>query len=362
MKAETLKKSILQYAMQGKLVPQDSNDEPASELLKRIKAEKEQLIKDGKIKKEKPLPQITKEEIPFELPKGWEWVRLGEIVAISTGRYDANHALENGQYAFFTCSYTPMKCNTYSYSGKGIILPGNGANVGLSIYYEGKFDVYQRTYVLQAYSNLFLKYIHYLLIGNWKEYNANKLFGGATPYIKLGNIQNYIVPLPPLAEQQRIVKKLEQILPLIDEYSKNEEELSKLNETLPNKIKKSILQHAVQGKLVQQNPNDEPASELLKRIKSEKEQLIKDGKIKKEKPLLPITKDETPFELPKGWEWVRLGEIVNYGLTGSLEYSEELDKNMWILDLEDIEKISSKLLIKNRIKNKTFNSTKKCFQ
>ena len=127
-------------------------------------------------------------------------------------------------------------------------------------------------------------------------------------------------------------------------------------------LKKSILQYAMLGKLVEQNPNDEPASELLKRIKAEKEQLIKDGKIKKEKTLPSITDDEIPYELPQGWEWTRLGEIVNYGSTGSLDYSEELDKNIWILDLEDIEKVSSKLLIKNRIKDKSFNSTKKCFQ
>ena len=199
-------------------------------------------------------------------------------------------------------------------------------------------------------------------MGNWKEYNANKLYGGATPYIKLGNIENYLVALPPVEEQQRIVEKLEQILPLVEEYGKNEEKLSKLNSTLPDKIKQSILQHAVQGKLVPQNPSDEPASELLKRIKAEKEQLIKDGKIKKEKPLLPITEDEIPFEIPTSWEWVKLGNIVNYGSTGSVEYSDNLDKNTWVLDLEDIEKGTSKLLAKNRIQNKSFNSTKKCFQ
>ena len=105
-------------------------------------------------------------------------------------------------------------------------------------------------------------------------------------------------------------------------------------------LKKSILQYAMQGKLVAQDPNDEPASELLKRIKAEKEQLIKDGKIKKEKPLLPITEDEIPYELPQGWEFVRLGDIVNYGSTGSIEYSKSLDENMWILDLEDIEKVN----------------------
>ena len=127
-------------------------------------------------------------------------------------------------------------------------------------------------------------------------------------------------------------------------------------------LKKAILQYAMQGKLAAQDPNDEPASVLLERIKAEKEQLIKDSKIKKEKPLPPITEDEIPFQIPNSWEWVKLGEIVNYGSTGSVEYSDSLDKNTWILDLEDIEKGTSKLLVKNRIQNKAFNSTKKCFQ
>jgi type I restriction enzyme S subunit len=137
------------------------------------------------------------------------------------------------------------------------------------------------------------------------------------PIISKGKWEQILIPLPPLAEQQRIVEKLEQILPLVDEYGKNEEKLSQLNKTLPEKLKQSILQHAVQGKLVPQNPTDEPASELLKRIKAEKEQLIKDGKIKKEKTLPPITQDEIPYELPQGWEWVRLGNLsfINRGIT-----------------------------------------------
>ena len=126
-------------------------------------------------------------------------------------------------------------------------------------------------------------------------------------------VADTIIPLPPLAEQKRIVEKLEEILPLVDEYGKNEEILSEMNQKLPKQIRQSILQYAVQGKLVEQNPQDEPASELLKRIKAKKEQLIKDGKIKKEKPLPPITQDEIPYDLPQGWQWVRLGDIGDWG-------------------------------------------------
>lgn len=193
-----------------------------------------------------------------------------------------------------------------------------------------------------------------------KQVNEN-VKGAAQRNLNTGWLKDFLIPLPPLAEQQRIVEKLEEILPLVEEYGKNEEILSEMNKKLPKQIRQSILQYAVQGKLVPQNSNDEPASELLKRIKAEKEQLIKDGKIKKEKPLPPITEDEIPYELPQGWEFARLGDIVNYGSTGSIEYSKSLDENMWILDLEDIEKESSRLLVKNRIKTKTFNSTKKLF-
>ena len=144
------------------------------------------------------------------------------------------------------------------------------------------------------------------------------------------------MPLPPLAEQQRIVEKLEQILPLVEEYGKNEENLSKLNSTLPDKIKQSILQHAVQGKLVPQNPDDEPASELLKRIKAEKEQLIKDGKIKKEKPLPPITEDEIPFQIPDSWEWCRLGSILTKLTDGTHKTPTYTNSGVPFLSVKDM--------------------------
>ena len=156
----------------------------------------------------------------------------------------------------------------------------------------------------------FFKYI--ILSSYGQDLLKSFTAGTAMPKFSKTQLRNSIIPLPPLAEQQRIVEKLEQILPLVEEYGKNEEKLSKLNSTLPDKIKQSILQHAVQGKLVPQNPNEESASELLKRIKAEKEQLIIDGKIKKEKPLPPITEDEIPFKIPSSWEWCRVNDIGVY--------------------------------------------------
>ena len=334
MKADTLKKSILQYAMQGKLVPQDSNDEPASELLKRIKAQKEQLIKEGKIKKEKPLPPITQDEIPYDLPLGWEWVRLGDI------------SMVNGGYAFKSSEYKNVgirvvrisdfnelgfvnnnivrydynrKLDDYLLEEKNIILCMTGGTVGKSLFIKNLTEpmvTNQRVGTIKILG-VIEDYINYSILSPLTQQVITESKNSTNDNISIETIKNFLIPLPPLAEQKRIVEKLEEILPLIDEYGKNEEILSEMNQKLPKQIRQSILQYAVQGKLVEQNPQDEPASELLKRIKAQKDQLIKDGKIKKEKPLPPITQDEIPYDLPQGWEWVRLGNVglSNIGLT-----------------------------------------------
>ena len=377
MKAETLKKSILQYAMQGKLVAQDPNDEPASELLKRIKAEKEQLIKDGKIKKEKPLPPITADEIPYELPQGWEWVRFSECIDVRDGTHDSpkyqlngypfvtSKNLNNGKLDFSNIQYISeedfKKFSERSYVDNEDILFAMIGSIGNPVIVKKDREFSIKNVALFKKSKFIsVKYLYYYLL-HIQEILKSNASGAVQSFVSLSTLRTYLFALPPLTEQQRIVEKLEEILPLVEDYGKNEEILSEMNKKLPKQVRQSILQYAVQGKLVEQNPNDEPASELLKRIKAEKEQLIKDGKIKKEKSLAPISEEEIPYELPQGWEFVRLGDIVNYGSTGSVEYSKSLDENMWILDLEDIEKESSRLLVKNRIKTKTFNSTKKLF-
>ena len=218
---ERLKKSILQEAIEGRLVPQDQNDEPASVLLAKIRKEKEQLVKEGKLKKKDLIETpITEDEIPFDIPESWEWVRLGFISEIVTGKKDANNGDENGNYYFFTCSNTPLKSRTYSYDGDYLIMPGNGANIGQVIHFNGKFEAYQRTYLLETYATFNLEYLKYHLICNWKEYNQDKLFGSAIPYIKLNNLLSYPVALPPLAEQKRIVAKIEQVLGEIDKLKK----------------------------------------------------------------------------------------------------------------------------------------------
>ena len=361
MKAQDLKKSILQYAMQGKLVMQDPTDEPASELLKRIKAEKEQLIKDGKIKKEKQLPPITQDKIPYELPQGWEWVSLGNIIKISSGNFlPAEKMNQSGNIPVYGGNGINGHHNEYIIDKPTLIIGRVGFYCGCVHLSKGKAWVTDNAFITHfSEKNIDINFLKWLLISSDLGKNDNAT---AQPVVSGKKIYPLIVSLPPFAEQKRIVEKLEEILPLVEEYGKNEDILSEMNQKLPKQIRQSILQYAVQGKLVEQDPTDEPASELLKRIKAEKEQLIKDGKIKKEKPLPPITKDEIPYELPQGWEWVRLGEVINYGSTGTVDNNNNLDENTWILDLEDIEKESSKLLVKNIIKNKSFNSSKKNFK
>ena len=222
---EQLKKSILQYAIEGKLVPQDPNDEPASVLLERIRKEKEKLIVEGKIKKDKNESIIYRrdnsyyeklgkqdneitDEITINIPNGWSISRLKDLVEISTGKKDANYSSETGKYDFFTCANTPIKTDDYSYSGEYLIMPGNGANIGNVIYYNGKFEAYQRTYLLRNIYSINLKWMKYHLESNWKEYNSDKMYGSAIPYIKLSNLENYLVYIPPLAEQNKIIEFL----------------------------------------------------------------------------------------------------------------------------------------------------------
>jgi type I restriction enzyme S subunit len=313
--------------MQGKLVEQNPDDEPASELLKRIKIEKEQLIKNGKIKKEKTLPPITEDEIPFEIPQGWDWVRFQEILDVRDGTHDSpkyqqtgypfvtSKNLNNGTLDFSNIQYISkedfLKFSARSYVENDDILFAMIGSIGNPVIVKKDREFSIKNVALFKKSNFIsIKFLYYYLL-YLQDILRNNATGAVQAFVSLSLLRLSLFPLPPLAEQQRIVEKLEQILPLIDEYGKNEEKLSQLNKTLPEKLKQSILQHAVQGKLVPQNPTDEPASELLKRIKVEKEQLIKDGKIKKEKPLPPITQDEIPYKLPQGWEWVRLSDICN---------------------------------------------------
>ena len=418
MKAQDLKRSILQLAIQGKLVPQNPSDEPASELLKKIKAEKAELVKQGKIKKDKQERYIYKgsdnnyyekigseikditDEIPFEIPENWEWVRIKFLCDTYTGNSIAEN-VKKTKYTNTTEGFNYIGTKDVGFDNS--VAYENGVKIP---YKEEKFRfAYPEDILLcieggsagrkiailsqqVCFGNKLCNFHQYLNLSRFLYYflqspyffdifkgNIAGIIGG----VSVNKIKELLLPLPPLSEQGRIVKKIEELEPFIEEYGKTEVELTALNSNFPEQIKKSILQYAIQGKLVEQDPNDEPASVLLEKIKAEKQELIKQGKIKKDKQESYIYKgadnrhyekigletkditDEIPFEIPESWSWCRLGSVVNYGETKAVTYSE-CDKNLWILDLEDIEKDSSKILCKNRIRDKPFKSTKKTFQ
>lgn len=364
-----LRELILTLAMQGKLVPQDPNEQPASELLKNIETEKKRLVKEGKIKAAKPLPPITHEEDRHKAPVGWEWVRLGSIVNITTGKLDANAAVPGGMYPFFTCSNTPLKIDRYSFNTSAVLLAGNG-DFNLK-YYIGKFDAYQRTYVIEPVC-IDLKYLFYSLNKNIIEITKN-FRGSAIPYLRLADITHPILLLPPLGEQRRIVAKIDELMAHCDELEKlrNQREQKRLNahkaalnsllsasETNSfstswsfitrnfgelysvkenvAELRKAILQLAVMGKLVPQDPNDQPARELLKEIQAEKRRLVKEGKIKAAKLLPPIKPEEVPYKLPKSWEWVRFEEITFQITDGTHHTPQYVSEGVPFLSVKDM--------------------------
>lgn len=374
MKAQDLKNSILQLAIQGKLVPQDANDEPAEVLYAKIQAEKQKLIKEGKIKKDKPLPPITEDEIPFEIPSTWKWVRLGDIFNIVMGQSpdgdSVSHVALNGiefhqGKSFFSETYL-LHSDVYTNSPTKIVENNTNilcvrAPVGIVNITERKVCIGRGLCGVVIYNQLVvLKLLFYFLQS--MENDFNKKSTGTTFKAITGDVvSQQLFPLPPLAEQKRIVAKIEELEPLVKRYDKAETELSVLNDSFPEQLKKSILQYAIQGKLVAQNVNDEPAEVLYAKIQAEKQKLIKEGKIKKDKPLPLITDEEIPFAIPPTWKWVRLGSISNYSSAKKKISPNQIEPEMWSLDLEDIEKGTGRVLKKCFAKDRIIRGEKVCF-
>ncbi|CAI0772100.1 EcoKI restriction-modification system protein HsdS [Serratia liquefaciens] len=357
-----LRELILELAVRGKLVPQDSNDEPASELLKRIAAEKADLVKQGKIKKQKPLPEISEDEKPFELPLGWEWVRLGTLGYTQTG---GTPSKSNAEYYGNDIPFikpADITAQGVIYDNEGLSIKGaetlgrvapGGSILMVCIGTIGKCQIINRTCSFNQQINSITPFADisdfiYLDVSSSYFQSLAWDYSSSTTIAILnkGKWESLLVPIAPLSEQARIVTNVKKLMSLCDQLeqqsltsldahqqlvetllatlidSQNAEELaenwariSQHFDTLFNTeasieaLKQTILQLAVMGKLVPQDPNDEPASELLNRIEQEKAQLVKEGKIKKQKPLPPVSDEEKPFELPKGWEWVRLGGV-----------------------------------------------------
>jgi len=326
MTAQELKNSILQLAVQGKLVPQCKDDEPASELTRQIIERRNQIEKNHI----KTLSSISEEEISFEIPESWIWLRLGDFCQVYNGNSinatvkQEKYSRQCGGYSFIATKdlgfdhiidydngiYIPKEETGFKIAIAGSILlcmegGSAGKKIGIltrDVCFGNKLCCFT-PYVIDS------QYLYYYL---QSPMFFSDFFGSMTGLIGgvgSAKLKNLLCPVPPLAEQKRIVEKIEELMPLIEEYGKAEEQLSQLNAEFPDKLRKSILQQAVQGKLAERDPADEPASELLKRIKAGKEALIKSGKIKKEKPLPAITDDEKPFDIPDTWEWVRLNEV-----------------------------------------------------
>lgn len=326
MTPEQLKSSILQYAVEGKLVKQNPDDEPASELLKKIENEKVKLIKAGKIKRNKKLPVVTDEEKSFAIPNNWQWVRLGELLKPeislkpkSSFKYIDIASLDNKinvitNYKTCIIGKDKIPVRATKLVSKGDILYSTVRpylkNVAIVPNELDKQIATSGFYVLKPLEPTDNKYLFYLLLSPYLT-NAmhEKMKGINSPSIKKSDLKSFPIPLPPLEEQKRIVAKIEKLMSLVDEYAKSYNRLQNIDNEFEDKLKQSVLQYAMEGKLVKQDPSDEPASELIKKIENEKAELIKEGKIKKSKKLPAITDDEKPFDIPDSWEWVRLGII-----------------------------------------------------
>ncbi len=323
--AQALREKILDLAMRGKLVKQDPNDEPASILLEKIKVEKAKLVKEGKIKKSKALPEITDEEKPFDIPDSWEWVRLGDVAKDIRYGFTAS-AKERGNSKLVRitdiqndsvnwnnvpfCDVPSDKIQDLQLLKNDILIARTGGTVGKSykIHDIPNIAVFAsyliRIRLLLLEKSDYMKYV--MQSPSYWTFISKKRSGTGQPNVNATKLSEFAIPLPPLEEQSRIAAKIAQLFALLRKVESSTQQYAKL-QTL---LKSNVLDLAMRGKLVKQDPNDEPASVLLEKIKAEKKQLIKEKKIKRSKPLPPITDEEKPFEIPDSWEWVRLGEIT----------------------------------------------------
>lgn len=327
MTPEQLKASILQYAIQGKLVEQRVEEGTGEELYQQIQAEKQRLIQEKKIKKEKPLAEISEDEVPFDIPESWKWVKVGNVGSWSSGATpsrtnpayyggiipwlktgDLNDGFIKKIPEFITdlaLEKTSVRLNPVG----SVLMAMYGATIGKLGILDISATTNQACCACIPYEGIHNKYLFYYLMSMRRSY-IGMAEGGAQPNISKEKIVNSLIPLPPLAEQKRIVAKIEELLPLIGRYAVAYEKLEQFNAKFPEDMKKSILQYAIQGKLVEQRPEEGTGEELYQQIQAEKQHLIAEKKIKKEKPLPEIAENEIPFDIPESWKWVHLNNIA----------------------------------------------------
>lgn len=338
MTPQELKNSILQRAIEGRLVEQRAEEGTGAELYKLINKNEIDLIKRGIIKKEKELLPIKEEEYLFEIPKSWAWVRFGKLGRFKKGPfgsaltkdkfvpkgantvkvYEQKNAIRKdatiGDY-YITKEYFDEKLSGFLVSS-GDILVSCAGTIGETFVMPQNIEkgiinqaLMRMTLFEHINIDFFLIYFNYVLKNSAKESSKGSAIKNIPPFSIL---KNYLVALPPLAEQKRIVEKIEELMPLVDEYEENWQKLEEFNQRFPEDMKKSLLQEAIKGKLVEQRKEEGTGTELFGKIQKEKKELIKEGKIKNQKPLPEITEDEIPFDIPETWKWVRLGEIIDF--------------------------------------------------
>lgn len=358
MTPQELKNSILQLAIQGKLVEQHPEEGTAEELFAQIQEEKQRLIAEKKIKKEKSLPEITEDEKPFDIPESWKWVRVQEITCLNP-KNDLSDELE--------VSFIPMALvdDGYRNSHSFEIKKWSNIKKGFTHFADGDIGIAKITPCFQNRKSVIFRNLKngygagttelsivrvindflsrdFLLWFFKSAYfieNGVKSFTGTAGQQRIHKdyLSMCVLPLPPLDEQKRIVAKIEELLPYIDRYEQAWSKLEQFNSRFPEDMKKSLLQYAIQGKLVEQRPEEGTAEELFAQIQEEKQRLIAEKKIKKEKPLPEITDDEKPFDIPESWKWVRWGELsqsIQYGYNAPAQESGRI-KMVRISDIQD---------------------------
>ena len=356
MTPQELKNSILQLAIQGKLVEQRPEEGTAEELYQQIQAEKQKLIKEEIIKKEKPLPTITEEEKPFDIPENWKWIRLGEYSQkitdqVASGSFASLRAnvpsLKEPSYAImvktadfsngFTRNLTYTDQHGYEFLKNsnlfgGELILSNIGSIGKCFVVPKlniKMTLAPNSVMVRLVNDEQRDYLYYFILSPLGYQELLDITSGtAMKKFNKTDLKSILVPVPPLSEQKRIVAKIEELLPLIDRYEKAWSRLEEFNKRFPDDMQKSILQMAIQGKLVEQRPEEGTGEELYRQIQAEKQKLIKEGKIKKEKPLPEITEEEKPFDIPESWKWIRLeslSEIIGDGIHGTPEYDSKGD-------------------------------------
>ena len=332
MTPQQLKNAILQQAIQGKLVEQRAEEGTGEELYKVIQDEKKKLIEEGKLKKQKALPEITEDEIHFEIPETWKWVKLIDLVSIlgdgihGTPKYSVSgdyyfingNNLNDGKIELKDTTKRVDKQEWEKYKKNldlhTILISINGTIGNIAFYNNEKIMLGKSACYFNVVLAELKTYLFFLLKSDYfLKYALHSATGTTIKNVSLKAMSNFLIPLPPLAEQKRIVEKIEELLPLVERYEKAWARLEELNKKFPLDMQKAILGQVIQGKLVEQRAEEGTGQELFEFIQDEKKKLIEDGKLKKQKALPEITEEEIPFEIPDTWNWVRLGEIGDWG-------------------------------------------------